>query len=552
MAALPAEQAPERGRLLPRLAPVPLISGPPGPCMCGCALTPETSYGFAVAEFARDVLRMPLDPWQRWLCIHAGELLPDGRPRFKKLLIIVARQNGKSFLLLVLTLFWLFVERWPMIVGQHLKLAKAKGVWEQAQKIAKRTPELAAEFGYVRKDNNDPHWETANGDRYVIEAANENGGRGGSVDRTVIDELRQQRTWAAYNAIKPTINAKPYGQMWWISNQGDSRSLVLLALRKTGLANQLAQFAELGIPSPPDVRDVALESGELEEPDEDLGLFEWSAPPGSSMTDPVALAAANPNMGQPGHGPTVKALLGDARSAIRSGDQDMINGFKTEIMCMYVPALDNAIDPGGWERGERPAELTAHRERLALVPELSPDRQHASISVAAVMPDGKVRVEVVESYSGSLAATQLRREFARVVRRVKPRKVGWLAGGPIEAIAAEWLGMTPEQQRDRLGAGVELEPIRSELAAVCMGFAEMVGADDVLHSGQELLTKQTLGSAKLWRGDTWVFSRKGDGHCDATYGVAAAAHLARTMPPPKRHLRSLGLPTQPSREEVGE
>lgn len=532
---LAEQSAPERGRLLPRLAPAPLATGRPGECGCGCALTRDNSYGFAVADFARDVLQMPLDPWQRWLVIHAGELLPDGRPRFKKLLIIVARQNGKSFLLLVLTLFWLFVEQWPMIVGQHLKLSKAKGVWEQAQKIAKRTPELAAEFGYVRKDNNDPHWETTNGDRYVIEAANENGGRGGSVDRTVIDELRQQRTWAAYNAIKPTINAKPFGQIWWISNQGDARSIVLLALRKTGLANLLAQHSDLGMELEPDVRDMALETEELEEPDEDLGLFEWSARPGSSMTDPAALAAANPNMGNTHHGPSLKALLGDARSAIRSGDPDMITGFKTEIMCMYVPAMDNAIDPAGWERGEQPGDLAAHRSRLALVPELSPDRQHASVSVAALLPDGKVRVEVVASWSGALAATQLRRELPRLAAKVKPRKLGWLAGGPIEAIAADLT--TVKDGRSQRFPGVEIEPIRAELPAVCMGLAELVAAGDLLHSGQELLTKQTLGSAKLWRGDVWVFSRKGDGHCDATYGIAAAAHLARTMPPGNRYQR---------------
>jgi len=520
---------PVRGSMLPRLAPVPLVSGEPGPCGCGCALTRENTYGFAVADFAEQVLHMPLDDWQRWLVIHAGELLPDGRPRFKKLLIIVARQNGKTTLLLILTLFWLFVEQWRLVVGQHVSLAKARGIWEEAQTIARSIPELSEEFGYVRKDNNDPHWRLSTGPKYVVEAANENGGRGGSVDRLVVDELRQQRTWAAYHAAKPTLNAKPYGQGWWISNQGDARSLVLLALRKTGLANILASAPPH---IEPDVRDIATESEELEVPDPDLGLFEWSARPGSSMTDPAALAAANPNLGQPEHGPTLAGLLADARSAIRAGDQDAINGFKTEILCMYVPALDNAIDPGGWERGDQPAQLAGHRSRLALVPELSPDRQHASVNVAALTADMQVRVEVVKSWSGPLAASQLRRELPALVRRIKPGKMGWLASGPVQAVAAEWEGLTDAQVAAKFGAGMKIEPIRTDLPAVCMGFAELVGAGDVLHSGQELLTKQTLGSAKLWRGDTWVFSRKGEGHCDTTYGVAAAAHLARTMPPP--------------------
>ena len=98
------------GSTTPRLWTPPLVTGPAGPCGCGCALTPETSYGFDVVTFAAVVLRRPLDPWQRWLVIHAGELLADGRPRFRRVLVIVARQNGKTEVCVVLALFWLFVE----------------------------------------------------------------------------------------------------------------------------------------------------------------------------------------------------------------------------------------------------------------------------------------------------------------------------------------------------------------------------------------------------------------------------------------------------------
>jgi hypothetical protein len=91
-----------RGAVEPRIFPAPLRE-----------LTPDTSFGFDVIDFARDVLGTPLDPWERWLVIHAGELLPDGRPRFRTVLAIVARQNGKSFLMRVLILYWMFVERSP-------------------------------------------------------------------------------------------------------------------------------------------------------------------------------------------------------------------------------------------------------------------------------------------------------------------------------------------------------------------------------------------------------------------------------------------------------
>src|SRR3546814_149132 len=92
------------GRTEPRLWTPPLRE-----------LTPETSYGYDVIDFARDVLGEPLDPWEEWLVTHAGELLDDGRPRFRTVLAIVARQQGKSHVLRVLILFWLFVEQQRLV-----------------------------------------------------------------------------------------------------------------------------------------------------------------------------------------------------------------------------------------------------------------------------------------------------------------------------------------------------------------------------------------------------------------------------------------------------
>ena len=56
-------------------------------------LTPATSLGFAADKFASDVLGIDLLPWQRWLLIHALELLEDGRPRFRTVLLLVARRR---------------------------------------------------------------------------------------------------------------------------------------------------------------------------------------------------------------------------------------------------------------------------------------------------------------------------------------------------------------------------------------------------------------------------------------------------------------------------
>src|SRR4029079_8631941 len=104
-----------------------------------------TSYGFDVIWFAEHVLGTPLDPWECFAAVHLGELLPDGRPRFRKCLIIVARQAGKTLLCRVLTLYWRFVERWQMILSTSTNLAYAKESWSSVVSQAESIPDLARE-----------------------------------------------------------------------------------------------------------------------------------------------------------------------------------------------------------------------------------------------------------------------------------------------------------------------------------------------------------------------------------------------------------------------
>ncbi|WP_287004645.1 MULTISPECIES: LAGLIDADG family homing endonuclease [Gordonia] len=59
-------------------------------------LTRETSHGWAAIAFAETVLGVTLFPWQKWLLIHALELDEVSRYRFRTVVVLVARQNGKA------------------------------------------------------------------------------------------------------------------------------------------------------------------------------------------------------------------------------------------------------------------------------------------------------------------------------------------------------------------------------------------------------------------------------------------------------------------------
>jgi hypothetical protein len=467
-------------------------------------LTPETSYGFGVIAFAADVLGTPLDPWEEWLVIHAGELLADGRPRFRQVLVIVARQNGKTFLLGVLALYWLFVTRVALVLGTSTNLDYAREAWEKAVQMAEDCEVLAEEIpkNGVRRANGEQTLTTVARCRYKIAASNRKGGRSLTIWRLILDELREHDSWDAWNASVPATNAVRDAQVFAITNMGDRKAVVLKALRKSAVT-----FIKTG------------------KGDSRLAMFEWSAPKGSDPTDVTALGQANPNLG---YRIEVDSLLGAAARAKENGGEEL-TGFLTEMMCISVDQMDPAIDRAKWAECLNVGDLSEARSRVALCLDVSMDQQHATLVAAAVMPDGRVRVEVVAAWSGPTCISDLRRELPGIVAKVKPRKFGWFPSGPAAAVAAALAAAKVSWP-----AGVSVEELRAEVTAICMGLAEQVDAEDILHSGDPLLDAHIEGAEKLMQGEAWRFTRKGAGHCDGAYGTAGAVHLARTMPVPAK------------------
>lgn len=500
--------------VLPREYTRPLIVGPPGPCGCGCALTPDTSYGFDVIEFAEAIGR-PLDPWQGWAAIHIGELLPDGRPRFRKVLIMVARQNGKSELLKIIGLYFLIIARVPQILSMSNKFEYARALWSSAYKYAMRSEVTKATIPIYRPGNNDPHMVAVadGGDEptWRICAANADAGRSGSCDLIMIDELRQHRTHEAWSASLHTMNARRHAQLIAASNEGTPASVVLDMLRDEALSGKNRR----------------------------TGLFAWQAPEGARPDDPAAITAANPNVG-------VRIELDDLiAEGVAAGAEggDRLTEFQTEVMCVRVAVFKPAINAAHWaERGpseDRPAlVLAGHRAALAVCLDVSLDGRHATLAGAAVV-DGKVHVGIIAGWDSPAA---MRRELPGIMAAIRPRALVWFPHGPAA-------GFMTELSKPRRGTttaerwpprGVKLIEITGESAAACMGFAEQVESDDLRHDGHELATTHVGNAIRRPRGDLWVFDRRGAGHIDAVYAMAGAVHATRTLPPAPPPLRVVG------------
>jgi len=468
-------------------------------------LTPETSFGFDVIDFADDVLDHPLDDWQRWLIIHGGELLPDGRPRFRQVLVLVARQNGKTELLVVLTLFWLFVDAVPLVLGTSTKTNYARETLFKIRDLAEscRALDPLRDAKWVFTGAGAEEAFTREGSRYKISAATAKTGRSLTIHRLVLDELRLHHTYGTWDSAVYAMNAVRDGQVWALSNAGDDRSVVLN-----------------------DKREAALHHLEKGDGDERLGLFEWSAPEDADPLDVHALAQANPNMGRR---IDVDTLLSAGRQAVTLGGE-ALTGFKTESMCIRVKLLNPAIDASAWRQCLDVGDLNQLRSRVAVCLDVAPDNMHATLVAAAVQPDDRVRVEVVKHWEGYGCTDTLRRQLPGLITKVKPRAFGWLPNGPAASLAAD-LG----NRKGRVGwppPGVTVSEIRRDTAAACMGLHEQVVAGRIAHADDPLLNAHVTGAERLKQGDAWVFSRRGEGHCDAAYAVAGAVHLARTLPNP--------------------
>ncbi len=389
-------------------------------------LTPETSHGFHVIEFALVWLGITLRPWQKWLLIHALELTPDGRYRFRKVIIIVGRQNGKTKLIEVLALWWLFVDSdsFPdhvpaeefLVLGTAQDKDTAKKVWRKVlrrcnpnvQKWPSRfspaeraaiVPALVAQAMPPYETNGSEAITLKNGAQYQIAASTSGGARGDSISRAVLDELREQKNWEGWAALSKTLNGTFNSQLWAISSAGDARSVVLKDLRESAIAavKEWEQYVGAGIVSAEEYANTH---------DTSIGLFEWSAEEGCALDDPDAYLQSNPSIG---YGYETEALLSD----LESGEPEVVT--RTEVLCQWVEStLIPFMDAEAWQRISDPPRFDERGQQVSAGSQIAEDshmligidtswnRSMTYVSVAGYRDDGLIHVEIVRMRAGML------------------------------------------------------------------------------------------------------------------------------------------------------
>jgi phage terminase large subunit-like protein len=424
--------------------------------------------GFEVVDFALIILGVTLYPWQIWFLIHALEIHEDGTYRFKRIIGLVARQNGKTKLITVLAAWWLFVdsERFPgkvhprdfKVLGTAQNLDIARDAWAAVGRFCDPNDDdsIAALRGSTNKISGSHGFEALilkNKTTYEIRAANRGAGRGKSAARVIMDELREQRNWDAWAAISQTTKAVFNSQLIGISNAGDSGSVVLKHQRDAALAfiASWEAMVESGIQ---ELEDFANEH------DTSLGIFEWSAPDDCDPDDLDGLLQANPSIG---HGViTVESIRAD-----REGMPD--REYRTEVLCQWVTAsIETYLDNEAWGECADPPEedhegsTVAVGSTMVLGIDTSGNRAMSFLSIAGYRPDGIIHGEVIAQRAGMLwvptVAVAVCKEFGITHAAIQARGCAAAefieplreAGLEIIEISGTALGSSAGRTRDRI------------------------------------------------------------------------------------------------------
>nr|DAN96754.1 MAG TPA: Large Terminase [Caudoviricetes sp.] len=387
-------------------------------------LTPDTSLGFDCAEFASAALGLRLLPWQKWFLVHALELLPSGVLRFRKVVLLVARQNGKTLLSQVLSLYFIYALGARTVLGTAQDLTTAEDIWQDTYDIAAGSELLAGLLTKPKLGKGAKEFGLVGRGTYRVKAANRRGGRGQrQVKLVLFSEAREQQTWDAWAAVTKTTNAVDEALVLCESNAGDAASVVLRYLR-------LKAHAALGDPDGWNAEqdpELLLDegAGSAGQVDDSLAIFEWSASPGCDVWDRDGWAQANPSLG---HIITERTIASDAAT-------DPEWTFRTEVLCQWAcGALSGPFPPGAWDAGRVTADtiLPMRSVPVACV-EVSWDRSRYAIAYAGWTEAGPQVETVAERYDPRGAVAWL----ASADRAVRPSAVVVRSTGPAAVLAED-------------------------------------------------------------------------------------------------------------------
>ena len=326
-------------------------------------------------------------PWQEIAGTYLTALGRGDRWLYREVAVIVARQNGKTELLVPFIVSRLLKGRRIMHTAQNRELPREVfgRVADLMQDVYPKTLKKKPRFGSGQETI-----EMRNGGRYRIVAPSRGGARGPSNDDVIVDELREMVDYDFIAAAKPTLAQSANPQMVYLSNAGEDDSIVLNDLK-------------------------------LRTDDPSLAYVEWSAAPDRDVSDRDGWLEANPAVGAiDGHD-----MLGGLEDEFRAYSlTGRLAIFETEHLCRSVPSMrERLVDEFAWAacRGPIPDPTSP-----MLAVSMTPDGRRAAAALAWQRVDGSVALRLLYDVTGSPIDTgALGADILRDAQRLGVKRVAY-------------------------------------------------------------------------------------------------------------------------------
>jgi hypothetical protein len=425
-------------------------------------------------------LGIDLMDWQKFALIHTHKVKPDGRWATPVNCVVVARQNGKSFLQLIRILGGLFLWDENLQIGSAHRLSTSLEQFRAMVQIIEKNDSLAKQVKKIRWQHGGEEIETITGNRFIVRAGG-SAARGVSRPSTIhLDELREMTDIESFASLRYTLMAASNPMVMAYTNAGDSSSVVLNQFRDRALAS----------------------IGGVED---DIGYFEWSAP-----TDEISVENArhsNPSMGRLIHADNIKSVLNDPPDVVM-----------TEVLCRWVVAINSAVDAASWGNClDKSADLDIDKLTWLAI-DLSPDRKHASLVGAQKLGGEQFVVKLLHTWQNDLQLDDkaIANDLADYARKY-PTEYVLYSRKTSAAVAAR---LAP--------AGIPIFDMDGVYPQACDEMLSAINSGRLKHRGQSQLSEEVLAAVQLRRGDGgWVIGRRASQSvvCSAV-AVALATHFA--------------------------
>jgi hypothetical protein len=453
-------------------------------------LTDLPSKGQDMIDLATE-LGINLMDWQRYVCIHGHKVREDGRWAHSELGLIMARQQGKSTLMMLRILTGMFVWGEGLQLASAHRLTTSLETFRQIVGLIETNPRLEKEVKKIRWQHGAEEIELFGNRRFVVKAAN-NAARGLSKPETIhLDELREYKDEDAWSSMRYSMMAAKNPQVWIYSSAGDQHSVILNKLRERALASATTN--------------------------DPIGWFEWSAEPDAPILLPSgeinwdAFAQANPSLGITIHPDNLKAVINDPPDIVR-----------TEVLAQWVDTINSAIDAQKWGLCQTDPIPLDPEAPTWLGLDLSPDRKFGALVATQKLSGERFNLVLLHTWSNDYSLNDLAvaNDIAPYVRRYNTQTVAY-SKRTAQAVASR---LVP--------AGIPITDMDGAIyAESCDRWLGAINSHRLQHGGQEELTQQTLSAAKLPFGDgSWVIGRRASRVAVCAAVASALATYFATQP----------------------